>query len=83
MLDVNWVGEEFFVKKVKYFMELLIENLNDLVVYLYLGREIIFFNIVDVFFIECIVGFYGENCSFICGKCLNSIVCYYIIGCCD
>lgn len=50
MLDVNWVGEEFFVKKVKYFMELLIENLNDLVVYLYLGREIIFFNIVDVFF---------------------------------
>lgn len=49
ILDVNWVGKEFFVKKVYYFMELLINNLNDLVVYLYLRREIIFFNIVDVF----------------------------------
>lgn len=50
ILDVNWVGKEFFVKKVYYFMELLINNLNDLVVYLYLRREIIFFNIVDVFY---------------------------------
>lgn len=39
---------------------------------------------MNVFFIiECKVGFYGKNCNIICGKCLNSIICYYIIGSCD
>lgn len=83
MLDVNRVGEEFLAKKVKHLTESLIENLNDLAAHLYLGREITFFNIVDAFFIECIAGFHGENCSFTCGKCLNSTACHHITGRCD
>lgn len=34
-------------------------------------------------FLECKVGYYGENCSKSCGYCLNEIVCYYVIGICD
>lgn len=36
-----------------------------------------------LFFIECIAGFHGENCSFTCGKCLNSTACHHITGSCD
>lgn len=35
-----------------------------------------------LFEIECIVGFYGDECSSDCGYCLNNMVCYYVIGIC-
>lgn len=83
ILSENLVGKEFLAKKVKHLTESLINNLNDLAAHLYLRREKTFFNIVDAFFIECIAGFHGENCSFTCGKCLNSTACHHITGSCD
>lgn len=33
--------------------------------------------------VECIIGFYGENCNSECGFCLNEfLICYYVMGVC-
>lgn len=33
--------------------------------------------------LECIVGYYGEECGSICGYCLDNIICDYVIGLCN
>lgn len=38
--------------------------------------------LVFLLFLECFVGYYGENCSVSCGYCFNNVVCDYIIGIC-
>lgn len=33
--------------------------------------------------VECIIGFYGENCNSECGFCLKEfLICDYVIGVC-
>lgn len=34
------------------------------------------------FFLECLVGLYGDYCNNYCGNCLNNINCYYVNGIC-
>lgn len=40
-------------------------------------------NTILSLFSECLAGFYGENCNYLCGHCLNEKTCHHINGMCD
>lgn len=33
--------------------------------------------------LECIAGYYGEECGSICGYCLDNTTCHHVIGSCN
>lgn len=33
--------------------------------------------------LECIEGYYGEECGSICGYCLDNTTCHHVTGSCD
>lgn len=84
ILGVNLVGKEWLVKKVKYLTESFIDNLKNIAAHYFLKEEITFPKYYMFFFsVECIAGSHGKNCSFTCGKCLNSTACHHNTGSCD